>query len=73
MINPKEDLSHIELPHSGNISSLNAVKAYRVNEVGISTKNKSKNKRFSSFYSRFFVLYNTACKILRYKLFIAYA
>ena len=40
------DLSHIELARSDNISSLSAVKAYRVNEVDISTEEKkSKNRR----------------------------
>ena len=32
------DLYHIELPRSGNISSLSEAKAYRVNGVNISTK-----------------------------------
>ena len=36
------DLSHIELERSDNISSLNAVKAYRVNEVDISTEEKTR-------------------------------
>ena len=34
------DLSHIELTRSGNISSLSVAKAYRVNEVDISTEEK---------------------------------
>ena len=46
------DLSHIELARSDNISSLNEVKAYRVNEVDISTerKNRARTEGFISFY-----------------------
>ena len=36
------DLSHIELAQSDNISSLSVAKAYRVNEVDISTKEKTR-------------------------------
>ena len=36
------DLSHIELARSDNISSLSAVKAYRVNVVVISTEEKTR-------------------------------
>ena len=46
------DLSHIELARSDNISTLNEVKAYRVNEVDISTerKNRARIEGFISFY-----------------------
>ena len=59
MINPKEDLSHIELPHSGNISSLNAVKAYRVGEAHISTEEKREQeyKEKLLIFLLFFCLY----------------
>ena len=41
------DLSHIELARSDNIWSLNAVRAYRVNKVDISTeKEKREAYRF---------------------------
>ena len=45
---------------NGNISSSSTARTYRVNEVDISTerKNKSKNRRFFSFYS---------CSFCRYK------
>ena len=36
------DLSHIELERSDNISSLSIAKAYRVNEVDISTERKTR-------------------------------
>ena len=36
------DLSHIELAQSDNISSLNEVKAYQVNEVDISSERKNR-------------------------------
>ena len=53
------DLSHIELARSDNISSLSAVKAYRVNEVDISTEEKTRARieGFISFYSCSFCLY----------------
>jgi len=52
------DLSHIELARSDNISSLNEVKAYRVNEVDISTerKNRARIEGFISFYPCSFLL-----------------
>ena len=54
------DLSHIELARSDNISSLNEVKAYRVNEVDISTerKNRARIEGIISFYP---------CSFCRYK------
>ena len=64
------DLSHIELERSNNISSLSAAKAYRVNEVDISTEEKIKNPpakygrmiflrrlNYLSFFSSFFVFF----------------
>ena len=36
------DLSHIELAQNDNISSLSVAKAYRVNRVDISTKEKTR-------------------------------
>ncbi|MBR3714780.1 MAG: hypothetical protein IKM18_02605, partial [Clostridia bacterium] len=52
------DLSHIELARSDNISSLSAAKAYRVNEVDISTEEKTRARieGFVSFYSCSFCL-----------------
>ena len=43
------DLSHIELARSGNISSLSAAKAYRVNAVDISTGEKTRARIEGSF------------------------
>ena len=41
-VKSERDLSHIELARSGNISSLSVAKAYRVNVVDISTKEKTR-------------------------------
>ena len=38
------DLSHIELPRSGNISSSSKARTYRVNEVDISTEEKQEQE-----------------------------
>ncbi|MBQ8399137.1 MAG: hypothetical protein IJX08_04125, partial [Clostridia bacterium] len=38
------DLSHIELAQSADISSLSVAKAYRVNRVDISTKEKIRTR-----------------------------
>ncbi|MBQ6906172.1 MAG: hypothetical protein IJN75_04050, partial [Clostridia bacterium] len=43
------DLSHIELERSDNISSLSVAKAYRVNRVDISTKEKTR-ARIEGFF-----------------------
>ena len=51
-------LSHIELERSNNISSLGAAKAYRVNEVDISTEEKTR-ARIEGFYP--FILALSAC------------
>ena len=55
------DLSHIELARSDNISSLSAVKAYRVNEVDISTEEKQeqeyKDFLFLLFFFSTFIIY----------------
>ena len=57
-VKSERDLSHIELAQRDNISSLSAVKAYRVNEVDISTeeKNKSKNRRICFLLLLLFLL-----------------
>ncbi len=55
----------MELEHSDNISSLSITKAYRVNEVDISTKiNKSKNRRFFPFTLALFYEFCVFIKIL---------
>jgi len=54
------DLSHIELAQNDNISSLSAVKAYRVNEVDISTKEKTR-ARIEGFFP--FTLALSACNM----------
>ena len=41
-VKSERDLSHIELERSDNISSLSKAKAYRVNEVDISTEEKTR-------------------------------
>jgi len=52
------DLSHIELAQSDNISSLSVAKAYRVNRVDISTKEKTR-ARIEGFFP--FTLALSAC------------
>ena len=53
------DLSHIELAQSDNISSLHEVKAYRVNEVDISSerKNRARIEGIYPFILALFCLY----------------
>ena len=43
-VKSERDLSHIELERSDNISSLNAVKAYRVGEAHISTEEQTEQE-----------------------------
>ena len=43
-VKSEKDLSHIELAHSGNISSSSIARTYRVNGVDISTEEKQEQE-----------------------------
>ena len=64
------DLSHIELTHSDNISSLNVAKAYQVNEVDISTEKREQEykEKILIFLLSFLLLQSTALDIFRHEI-----